>query len=265
MPRNPSIGDSIRHPALLTYLIGANNYTWVQFRGGKRVLLSKSLTYFSEQLPDFIRIHKTALINPAFVTDLLPPLRPKMAGAVRMQDGTVLPVGRRRWIDVANVLQQHLSSATTPLVTPPPVDVEQPADAATRTVVAVAAEDALQLLRQIFTPFEPQYALQEITVGTALPEWLLLNQISTWPALIILDARANPTDRFLTLQALKRHDRLRAIPVVWLIAPGEETNRAYALNANSVVVVRNEPAQFTAVVERLCRYWLTTVHLPTAD
>lgn len=267
MPRNPSIGDSVRHPALLTYLTGANNYTWVQFRDGKRVLLSKSLTYFAEQLPEFIRIHKTALINPAFVINLLPPPRPKMTGAVRMQDGTILPVGRRRWIDVAKLLHDHLS-----LITTQPAAVltsftksALSATLPTRTVVAVAAGDALRLFRQIFTAFEPQYALQEITTGTALPEWLLLNHITTWPVLIILDARTNLTDRFLALQALKQHNRLRAIPVIWLVAPGDETNRAYALNANSVVIVQNDPAQFTAVIERLCRYWLTTVQLPTTD
>ena len=63
---------------------------------------------------------------------------------------------------------------------------------------------------------------------------------------------------------MKSHERLRAIPVVWLVGPSDESSRAYALNANSVVVVRNEPASFVAVVERLCRYWLSTVRLPTA-
>ena len=85
MPRNSSISDLIRQPDLLSYLTGANNYTWVQFRSGKRVLLSKSLTYFADQLPNFVRIHKTALINPACVVDLQPPPRPKMAAAVQMQ------------------------------------------------------------------------------------------------------------------------------------------------------------------------------------
>lgn len=262
MPRNSSIGDLIRQPDMLTYLTGANNYTWVQFRSGKRVLLSKSLTYFADQLPNFVRIHKTALINPTYVMGLQPPPRPKMAAAVQMHDGTLLPVGRRRWLEVAKILQPYVApdEPEPALVSAP--EPNQSIEPTTRTVVAVATEDTQQLFRQILASFEPQYALQEITMGVALPEWLLLNPISTWPALIVLDARTNLTDRFLTLQALKNNERLRAIPVVWLVAPGDESNRAYALNANSVVVVRNEPTSF-AVVERMCRYWLSTVRLPT--
>ncbi len=75
MPKSQSINESIHQPALLLYLTGANNYTWLQFQSGKRVLLAKSLTYFTERLPQFVRVHKTALINPAYVTELEPPLR----------------------------------------------------------------------------------------------------------------------------------------------------------------------------------------------
>lgn len=263
MPRTQTIGNSIRHSAQLTYLTGANNYTWLQYKNGERVLLSKSLTYFADQLPEFVRIHKTALVNPSYVAELQAPPRPKMAGAVRMQDGTVLPVGRRRWQQVAKVLQKREPAGAPTVAQPVSKQAADPDPSLTRTIVAVSTGDTLQLLRQSLTSFEPQYALQEMISGAALPEWLLLNPTSTWPALIILDARTNPIDRFIALQTLKRHERLRAIPVIWLVAPGHETRRAYALNANSVVVVRHEPAQFVAAIERLCRYWLAVVRLPT--
>lgn len=264
MPRNPSISEAIRQPALLTYLTGANNYTWVQFTSGKRVLLSKSLTYFAGQLPHFIRIHKTALINPDFITEIQAPPRPKMAGSVQMQDGTVLPVGRRRWIEVAKQLQQRLDPTATDSLptTQSETQTHQGPSTNTRTVIAVATDATQVLIQQIITAFEPQFALQEMTAGAALSEWLLLNDPDMWPALIILDARTNSTDRFITLQTLKRHDRLRTIPVIWLAAPGDDVNRAYTLNANSVVVVRNDPTQFIAAVKSLCRYWLTIVRLP---
>jgi hypothetical protein len=66
----------------------------------------------------------------------------------------------------------------------------------------------------------------------------------------------------LTLRSLKSHHQLRAIPVVWLAAPGEDTMQAYVLNANSVVVISDGLVSFTRVIEQLCQYWLTLVQLP---
>ena len=60
------INPLLSHPVLLAYFSGADNYSWVYFRNGKRQLLAKPLTYFERQLPDFIRIHKIAVVNPAF-------------------------------------------------------------------------------------------------------------------------------------------------------------------------------------------------------
>ncbi len=185
-----------------------------------------------------------------------------------MQDGTALPVSRRRWIEVAALLQQHRAAADAAQPAGPAPGTEpaagptKPVEPAMRPIIAIAAEEALLLMRSVMASFEPKYALQGMTTGTALPEWLLLNPTSTWPALIVLDARTNQTDRLVALRTLKRHERLRAIPVVWLVAPGNETTRPYLLQANSVVVVRSEPAQFTATLERLCRYWLSIVRLP---
>lgn len=92
----PFITQLLEHPSLLAYFSGTNNYTWLQFRNGERRLLAKPLTYFEERLPAFIRVHKTALVNPSCVTGVQHPARTKMPGYVQMYDGAELPVSRRR-------------------------------------------------------------------------------------------------------------------------------------------------------------------------
>ena len=102
------ISQLLEHPSLLAYFSGASNYTWLQFQNGERRLLAKPLVYFEERLPGFIRVHRTALVNPACVVSIQQPPRPKMSGSVRMHDGIELPVSRRRWNDVVQLLQTTL-------------------------------------------------------------------------------------------------------------------------------------------------------------
>lgn len=260
------ISQILEHPSLIAYFSGASNYTWLQFRNGERRLLSKSLTYFEEQLPGFVRIHKTALVNPACVVGTEAPPRPKMAGIVRMHDGTELPVSRRRWEDVARLLQARLDesevsgdelSVAAQTVSQPDLPVSPPV-----VVLAVMTDDALLLARERISSLGLNLRLQHVDMGASLANSLLLGPPDQRPALIILDARTNRPDRILTLRSLKSQSQLRAIPVVWLAAPGEDTMQAYALNANSVVVISEGPVSFTRAIEQLCQYWLTLVQLP---
>lgn len=262
------ISQVLQYPSLLAYFSGANNYTWLQFRNGERRLLAKPLTYFEERLPDFVRIHKTALINPACVVNIHHPSRAKMPGTVQMLDGTELPVSRRRWNDVIELLQTHLNE-TNPAV----ALVEGPDEESTANqrvpyvspplvVMAVMAGDALLLTRERIDLFGLNCVLQHIEFGAELATALLLSPARKRPALILLDSRTNRADRVLALRALKGHPQLRAIPVVWLAAPGDDTAQAYALDANSVVMVADDPALFKRAVEQLCQYWLKVVQLP---
>lgn len=264
------ISQFLEHPNRLAYFAGANNYTWLQLGNGERRLLAKPLTYFEERLPAFVRIHKTALINPAYVAGVYPPPGPKKAGAVRMLDGTELPVSRRRWSDVV----QHLPSTQAgghPVVLPPdeppaarPSAVSQPAVCAPLPlrVLAVMKDDALRLTEQCLDQLALNFALQHLRSGAALANALLLGPPGERPVLILLDARTNRADRVLTLRALKSHDRLLAIPVVWVGAPDDDPMQAYDLKANSVILVGHEPTAFRRAVEQVCRYWLMLVQLP---
>ena len=260
----PFISQLLEHPSLLAYFSGANNYTWLQFRNGERRLLAKPLTYFEAQLPTFIRVHKTALVNPSCVTSVQHPARTKMSGFVLMYDGVEFPVSRRRWNDVLRLLQTHSETAPTgslngaerkptqrvPYVSPPLV------------MLAVMTGDAVLLTRDCLAAFSPNCLLHSVESGAELANALLFSPARERPALILLDARTNRSDRILTLRALKSHAQLRAIPVIWLAAPGDDTMPVYALDANSVVVVPDDPALFIRTIEQLCRYWLGVVQLP---
>lgn len=264
-----SINQLLEHPSLLAYFSGANNYAWLQFRNGERRLLAKPLTFFEERLPTFIRVHKTALVNPACVASVQHPLRAKMPGILRMQDGTELPVSRRRWNDVVGQLQTRSdeANATVTSLTGRP-DAERktngrvPYVSPPLVVLVVMTGDALLLTRERIESLGLNCVLQHLELGAELATSLMLSPAQEQPALIFLDSRTNRADRMLTLRALRSHARLRAIPVVWLAAPGDDTMQAYALNANSVVEVPDGPGSFKRVIDQVCRYWLMVVQLP---
>ncbi|WP_020601046.1 LytTR family DNA-binding domain-containing protein [Spirosoma panaciterrae] len=58
-------------PFLLNTIVrlqGESNYTWLHLQASSRpMLIAKNLKWFEEMLPDFVRVHKSDLINPSFV------------------------------------------------------------------------------------------------------------------------------------------------------------------------------------------------------
>ncbi|WP_461107284.1 LytTR family DNA-binding domain-containing protein [Spirosoma koreense] len=63
----PGYGPLVPLDAIIR-LQGECNYTWLHLNAPKKqVLLAKNLKWFEEQLPDFVRVHKSDLINPRFV------------------------------------------------------------------------------------------------------------------------------------------------------------------------------------------------------
>lgn len=255
------IHQLLEQPSLLAYFIGADNYAWLQFRSGERRLLTKPLVYFEERLPTFIRIHKTALINPTYVACVHQPPRPKMAGSVQLMDGTELPVSRRRWREVSHLLQ-------TDFVT---VDIAKPAESSLPNVSqeevtspriqAIMDGDTLLLTEQCLRELTVPYILQSNKTGAELASALLLSPPAEWPVLILIDSRQNRVDGLLTLQSIKDHAQLRAIPVIYLASPGENMMQAYLMDANSVVVVPDDPTALVRILKQLFDYWLMTAQL----
>jgi CheY-like chemotaxis protein len=259
------ISELLEQPILLAYFVGANNYTWLHFRNGEQRLLAKPLTYFEQRLPTFVRVHKTALVNPVCVADVVPPPRPKMNGAVRMRDGIELAVSRRRWPQVASLLQPGLDPEPVPDPLPRPVEEPIPYLAPPLVMLVVMTGDALLLTRECIKQLNVSCVLRSIESGAELANELLTGRLKERPALIVLDARTGRPDRMSALRALKNRPRLRSIPVIWLTQPGNDTMPIYELDANSVVAIPNDPASFTRIIERLCRYWLTVAQLPPEE
>ena len=74
----------------ITHLEGEGNYTFVCTRGGKRYLVSKNLKVVQEMLDaNFLRIHKSYMINPYHVVD-------RLSDSIQLSCGKVIPIARRR-------------------------------------------------------------------------------------------------------------------------------------------------------------------------
>ncbi|MCX6216034.1 LytTR family DNA-binding domain-containing protein [Spirosoma sp.] len=80
----------------LVYLQAVANYSWLNWADGKRMLMPRTLKYYSPQLPTelFIRLHRNCVVNRHFVERLE---RTDTGGLVHLTTGEVLPVSRRRW------------------------------------------------------------------------------------------------------------------------------------------------------------------------
>lgn len=80
-------------------LEGNGNYTIIHFADSSKFLMvAQTLRYFEEQIPDFIRANKSALINPVFVKEII--RASSKSVYLRMTDGIELLVSRRRINDV---------------------------------------------------------------------------------------------------------------------------------------------------------------------
>ena len=94
-----SVGD-------LVYLQAVANYSWLNWSDGRRMLMPRTLKYYSPQLPNelFIRLHRNCVVNRHFVERLE---RTDTGGLVHLKTGEVLPVSRRRWSLVRRQLTSH--------------------------------------------------------------------------------------------------------------------------------------------------------------
>ncbi len=80
---------------LIIRLEGDGNYTLIHVRDAAQPLLvSYTLKYFQLQLPQFIRVSKSALVNPGYI-DRVVKTGPKRLFLLLI-DGTTIPVSRRR-------------------------------------------------------------------------------------------------------------------------------------------------------------------------
>ena len=96
--RQPIVVQSI------VWLEGDANYTKVHCQNGTCLLISQPLRWFEPRL-DFLRVHRSAIVNPAFIHEFRQ--KRSRAGWVQLLDGLVLPVSRSRLVDTAARLAAH--------------------------------------------------------------------------------------------------------------------------------------------------------------
>ncbi|QMW04571.1 LytR/AlgR family response regulator transcription factor [Spirosoma foliorum] len=89
-------------PDDILYLIGDVNYSFVYLQNGEQVLSSRTLKWYSDRWPQFIRIHKGSLINPRHVHRCV--LVSTITAYLIMGNGVRLPIGRRRINEVVDQL-----------------------------------------------------------------------------------------------------------------------------------------------------------------
>ena len=84
---------SLSTPSIV-WMEGDGNYSRIHLSNGKVELLPWTLKLLSGKLPDFVRIHKSSLINPMYVGEF------KSRGYrdyyVKLSSGEVLSVSRKR-------------------------------------------------------------------------------------------------------------------------------------------------------------------------
>ncbi|GAB4016749.1 hypothetical protein GCM10028808_46170 [Spirosoma migulaei] len=264
------IKPALQRPELIAYFSGANNYCWIYFRNGEKKLLAKPISYLESQLPNFIRVHKTVLINPAYVKSLDQPPHKKMAGKVYLDTGEVFPVSRRRWSQVVESLQvlhpvrvngieQPLSSA--PVRVSPEI---QPSGFSAASILLITDDKEKAILtEQLIGKKWADYQVNTVQSSVFLPELLKQLPEQDYPTLILLDARTLTTDRLTTLQRLKEDSQLNRIPVVLLVLPTDQLiSNGYQKQANSVVSMPIGYTLFEHTIERICQFWLRIVRLP---
>ncbi|MVM41140.1 LytTR family transcriptional regulator [Spirosoma sp. HMF3257] len=87
-------------------LQGFGNYTWVFLSNqSKPMLVTLTLKWFEDQLPDFVRIHKSEMINPTFIQAVV--FDNALQTTVCLMDTYKAKVSRRRLEQVVAKLNQH--------------------------------------------------------------------------------------------------------------------------------------------------------------
>src|ERR671932_2938321 len=91
---------------LIIWFEGDDNYSKMHLLGNKTYLVCGTLKWFEERLEPFIRIHKSALINPAHVVACKRGLAVKQ---VTLRDGSSVAVSRRRGKTLTSKFEAILS------------------------------------------------------------------------------------------------------------------------------------------------------------
>lgn len=98
----------IQNNQSLIRLTGDGNYTRIELANETSPLVvSQNLKYFERQLPDFIRVSKSVLLNPSYVIGTT--RQDSSTVYLRLVDGSLTLVSRRRMAEIINKLGKAVS------------------------------------------------------------------------------------------------------------------------------------------------------------
>ncbi len=100
----------------IEYLEASGNYSLIHFNDQRPLLVAVTLKRFSERLPSFLRIHKSTLVNPAYIVDYH--LKPTDDSFVSLPENRRLSVSRRQ-IKPLKPLLPELRAANSKVVSAP--------------------------------------------------------------------------------------------------------------------------------------------------
>lgn len=90
----------------ITYMVGEGNYTYIHTSSGKKYLVSKTIKNLHSHLnqsENFIRVHKSYLINTRHITNYINQDR-----VIKMTGGKEVYVSRRKSKEVKQILANVL-------------------------------------------------------------------------------------------------------------------------------------------------------------
>ncbi len=206
-------------------------------------------------------MHKTVLLNPAYVSQLFPPATKKMAGRITLTGGIDVPVSRRRWAEVVARLQPSpLDDDVQPV---PGASFVASSKPATKDILLVTDDvETARIVEQTVRQHGSEYQCQVAKDSQFLPNYLESLSAKDQPILLLIDARTAVTERLFLLGKLKKNSALCHLPVVLLAANEPMVVNGYRHQANSVLSfpVNSQPSQ--PMLERVCRFWLRMAALP---
>ena len=91
-------------PDQIVAITANTNYSYVHLINGERVLKSRPVLFYAKKYPDFLRIHKNALINPQHASQFRRSKANSLSGYVIMTNDLRFDVSRRRVQQVSQVL-----------------------------------------------------------------------------------------------------------------------------------------------------------------
>lgn len=90
----------------LVYLQSETNYTWLNWKDGKRMLMPRTLKFYEPKLPNqlFFRLHRNCLVNARYIVGLE---RDQNGAYVLLTTGERLPISRRRWTSIRKMVDAY--------------------------------------------------------------------------------------------------------------------------------------------------------------